>query len=57
MTQENKENLAKLETIRADLWKVADLYNLAGYKPSAQEVAAVDNIAQLAATLQKLARL
>ena len=27
--------------IRAELWKVADLYNLAGYKPSAAEVAAI----------------
>ena len=57
VTQEQRENLDKLENIRAELWKVADLYNLAGYKPSAAEVATVDNIAQLAATLQKLARL
>lgn len=57
MTQEQRDNLDKLENIRAELWKIADLYNLAGYKPSAAEAAAVDNIAQLAATLQKLARL
>lgn len=55
--QENRDTLAKLETIRAELWKLADKFNRAGYKATPQEVHAVDQLAQLAAALQKLARL
>ena len=57
MDQEQTENLATLEEIMAELWRVADKFNKAGYKATAQELHTIDNIAQLTATIQKLARL
>ena len=57
MTKEQADNLAKLEQIAEELRKVADLFNLAGYKASAEEVAQIDRIAQLATTCQKWARM
>ena len=57
MNQEQRDNLARLEKITAEMWRLADLFNLAGYKASAEEVAEVDKIAQLATTCQKLARM
>ena len=57
MNQEQRDNLARLEKIAAEMWRLADLFNLAGYKASEEEVAEVDKIAQLATTCQKLARM
>lgn len=57
MTEEQKTNADKLEQIAEELQKVADLFNLAGYKCSPYELHQIDKIAQLAATCQKLARL
>lgn len=57
MNQEQRDNLARLEKITAELWKLADLFNLAGYKTCAAELAEIDKIAQLANTCQKLARM
>lgn len=57
MNQENRDNLARLEKVADELRRVLDLLNLAGYKPSAEEVAEIDRIAQQAATAQKWARL
>lgn len=57
MDQEQAENLATLEKVMAELWKVADKFNKASYKATAQELHTIDNIAQLSATIQKLARL
>ena len=57
MDQENRDNLARLEKVAEELRRVLDLLNLAGYKPSAEEVAEIDRIAQQAATAQKWARL
>ena len=57
MDQEQRTNAGKLESIAEELRKVADLFNLAGYKCSPYELKQIDNIAQLAATCQKLARL
>ena len=57
MNQENRDNLARLEKIADDLRRLLDLLNLAGYKPSAEEIAEIDRIAQQAATAQKWARL
>ena len=57
MNQEQADNLARLEKIAEELRRVLDLLNLAGYKPSAEEVAKIDRIAQQAATAQKWARL
>lgn len=57
MTNEQRDNLEKLEEIAERLQKVADLFNLAGYEASAAELHQIDKIAQLATTYQKLARL
>ena len=57
MAQENRDTLAKIETIRAELWQLADLFNKADYETTPAEVCAIDDLAQLAAALQKLARL
>ena len=57
MTREQADNLARLEQIADELRKVADLFNLAGYQASAEEVAQIDGIAQLAETCQKWARM
>ena len=57
MTNEQRENADKLETIRDNLQKVADLFNLAGYKCSPYELAIIDSIAALAHECQKLARM
>ena len=56
MNQENRDNLARLEEIRAQLWRIADLFNKAGYEASAPELAVIDNISQLAQAVQNLAR-
>ena len=56
MNQEQSENASKLEQIRSELWKQADLYNKAGYKPSAYELHLLDNIQGLIEACQKLAR-
>ena len=57
MNQEQRDNLARLEKVAEELRRVLDLFNLARYKPSAEEVAKIDQIAQQAATAQKWARL
>ena len=57
MTNEQADNLARLEKVAQELGRVLDLLNLAGYKPSAEEVAEIDRIAQQATTAQKWARL
>lgn len=57
MNREQADNLARLEQIADELRKVADLFNLAGYQASAEEVAQIDRIAQLAETCQKWARM
>jgi len=57
MTREQADNLAKLEQITEELQKVLNLFNLAGYKASAEEVAQIDRIAQIATTCQKWSRL
>lgn len=56
MNREQTENLARLEKLTAELWTLADLFNLAGYKASPQELAELDKIANLATTCQELAR-
>lgn len=57
MTNEQAENLARLEKIADDLRRVLDLFNLAGYKASPEELEQIDRIAQQAATAQKWARM
>lgn len=57
MTEEQRANADKLETIRENLRKVADLFNLAGYKCSPYELAIIDEIAATAHECQKLARM
>ena len=57
MNTEQRETAEKLETIADQLERIADLFNLAGYKCSPYELHQIDKIAQLAATCQKLARL
>ena len=57
MTREQTDNLAKLEQITEELQKVLNLFNLAGYNASVEEVAQIDRIAQIATTCQKLSRL
>lgn len=57
MNQEQRENADKLETIREELQKVADLFNLAGYKCSPYELQLIDQCAALAHECQKLARM
>lgn len=56
MNQEQSENASKLEQIRSDLWKLADLFNKAGYKASPYEIHLLDNIAGLVEACQKMAR-
>lgn len=57
VNEEQRANADKLEEIAEQLQKVADLFNLAGYKCSPYELHQIDKIAQLAATCQKLARM
>lgn len=57
MDSEQRENLARLERVADELRRVLDLFNLAGYKASAEEVAEIDKIAQKAAAAQKWARM
>ena len=56
MTQEQSENARKLEQIRSELWKQADLFNKAGYKASPYELHLLDNIQGIIEACQKLAR-
>jgi len=57
MTEEQRANADKLETIRDELQKVTNLFNLAGYKCSAYELQLIDSCAALAHECQKLARM
>lgn len=57
MDQEQRDNLAKLEKITAEVRAVLDKFNLAGYKASPAELVQIDLIAHLAHEAQKLARM
>ena len=56
MTDEQRTNADKLEQVRSELWKIADLFNKAGYKASPYELSLIDQITDLAQSCQKLAR-
>lgn len=56
MTNEQKDNLGKLEQITDKLERVLNLFNLAGYEASIEEIAEIDKIARIATACQKWAR-
>lgn len=55
MTEEQSANADKLETIRDELQKVANLFNKAGYVASAYEWQLLGQIKNLAAVCEILA--
>lgn len=55
MTEEQSRNADKLETIRDELQKVADLFNKAGYECSAYEWHLLGQIKNLAAACELMA--
>jgi hypothetical protein len=57
LTDEQIQNLNKLEELQTELEKIQNLFNKAGYKASIQEIYTIDRIALIATSCQKLARL
>ena len=57
MTNEQQANFDRLEQIKNGLQHQLNLYNLAGYEASPEELALTDQVAHLAHELQKLARM
>lgn len=49
-TQENRDNLARLEKVTAELWRVVDLCNRSGYELSSAEFRELQTIKTLTAS-------